>query len=137
MKNIVLVTCGSKKNPGTHPAKDLYVGTYFRACMEYAESLKADQIFILSAKHHLLRPNTKVDWYGETLNEMGIKDRREWATSVLSQIRKRFGNAKVEFTILAGARYWEFLVDILENVHLPLKGKPIGMQLQFLKKNTR
>ena len=105
--------------------------------MEYAESLKADQIFILSAKHHLLRPNTKVDWYGETLNEMGIKDRREWATSVLSQIRKRFGNAKVEFTILAGARYWEFLVDILENVHLPLKGKPIGMQLQFLKKNTR
>ena len=137
MIKVVLVTCGAKKNPGTHPAKDLYVGPYFRACMEYAESLKPDQIFILSAKHHLLRPNAKVDWYDETLNGMGVKDRREWADRVLGQIRKRYGNAKVEYTILAGAMYWEFLVDELGNVRLPLKGKPIGKQLQFLGRNTR
>jgi hypothetical protein len=33
--------------------------------------------------------------------------------------------------------YWEFLLDELGNVRLPLKGKPIGKQLQFLKRNTR
>jgi hypothetical protein len=137
MKRVALVTCGSKKKPGNHPAKDLYVGPYFRACMEYAESLKPDQIFILSAKHHLLRPSAKVDWYDETLNGMGVKDRREWAANVLGQIGKRFGNTKVEYTILAGARYWEFLVEELENVCLPLKGKPIGKQLQFLGRNTQ
>ncbi len=136
MKKVILVTCGSKKKPGNHPAKELYVGPYFRACMDYAESLKPDQIFILSAKHHLLPPNTKVDCYDETLNEMGVKKRREWAAAALGQIKKRFGNEKVEYTILAGARYWEFLVDELVNVRLPLKGKKIGKQLQFLGRNT-
>ena len=137
MKKVVLVTCGAKKRSGRHAARDLYIGSYYRACMEYAESLKPDQIFILSAKHHLLPPNTKVDCYDETLNEMGVKDRREWATSVLGQIRRRFGNTKVEYTILAGVRYWKFLKDELGKVRLPLERMPIGKQLQFLRGNTR
>lgn len=122
--------------PGRHAARDLYIGRYYRPCMEYAESLEPDYIFILSAKYGLLDPDRTVSYYDETLNRMGVKARRKWASRVLRQIREKFGAGKVEYTILAGARYWEYLVGELGDVRLPLKGKGIGKQLQFLRRNT-
>ena len=44
MKKIVLVSCVSKKNRGTHKAKDLYASPLFRKAYEYAESLNPDKI---------------------------------------------------------------------------------------------
>ena len=137
MKKVVLVTCAAKKRSGRYPARDLYVGPFYRACMEYAESLKPDIIFILSAKHGLLAPDRTISYYDETLNRMGVKARRDWASRVLGQVREKIGASNVEYTILAGERYWEFLVEELGNVRLPLKGKGIGKQIQFLRRNTR
>jgi len=137
MKKVVLVTCAAKKRSGHHAARNLYIGPFYRACMEYAESLKPDSIFILSAKHGLLDPDRTISYYDETLNRMGVKARRDWASRVLGQVRGKFGTSKMEYTILAGERYWEFLVEELGNVLLPLQGKRIGKQLQFLLRNTR
>lgn len=136
MKRVILVTCGAQKKRGRHAARDLYIGSYYRACMEYAESLRPDHIFILSAKYGLLDLRRKISDYDETLNEMGVADRRKWALRVLEQIRDKFNAGKVEYTILAGAPYWQYLVAKLENVQLPLKGLGIGKQLQFLKMRT-
>ncbi len=137
MKRVVLVTCGAKKRTGRHAARDLYVGPYYRACLEYAESLRPDHIFILSAKYGLLDPARKISAYDETLNDMRIADRRKWALRVLEQIRDKFDAGIVTYTILAGAPYWRHLVPALRHVELPLKGKGIGKQLQYLKRRTR
>jgi len=137
MKHIVLVTCGAKKKPGRSIARDLYIGPYYRACMDYAAALQPDHIFILSAKYGLLDPDRKIDFYNETLNDKGVAERREWARRVLDQIRRRFGTKKVEYTILAGEAYWRYLIDELGYVKLPLRGKGIGKQLQFLRRKRR
>jgi hypothetical protein len=105
--------------------------------MWYAEALRPDYIFILSAKYGLLDPDRTISYYEKTLNRMGVKARQEWAHRVLKQVREKFGTRHVEYTILAGERYWGFLVDELGSVRLPLKGKGIGKQLQFLRRNTR
>ena len=137
MKRVILVTCGAKKRPGRHAARDLYIGPYYRACMEYAEDLRANHVFILSAKYGLLDPDRIISSYDETLNRMSVVDRRKWARQVLEQIKKKFGAGNVEYTILAGAPYWRYLVEELEDVRLPLKGKRIGKQLQYLSRKTR
>ncbi len=64
--------------------------------MEYAEALKPDHIFILSAKDGLLEPYRKVSPYGETLNDMGVRDRRKWAGRVLDQIKIMLKHPTVE-----------------------------------------
>lgn len=136
MKRIVLVTCGAKKQQKRSAARDLYIGPYYRACMDYAEALRPNHIFILSAKYGLLDPARMVDPYDETLNDMGVGGRRKWAGRVLEQLKRRFGGEKVEYTILAGSPYWRYLVDELGSVRLPLRGKGIGKQLQFLRRRS-
>jgi hypothetical protein len=135
MTTVVLVTCGAKKL--THPAKarDLYAGPYFNACMAHAESLRPDAIFILSAKHLLLDPNRVIEPYDVALNRMGIAERREWGRRVVAQLRERYGTRKIRFVILAGANYWKHLNGGLGHVELPLKGKRIGQQLQYLSRD--
>jgi len=136
MKRVVLVTCGAKKKPERSTARDLYIGPYYQACMEYAEALRPDHIFILSARYGLLDPDRKISPYDETLNGMGVRERRKWGRQVLEQIKKKFGAGNVEYTILAGAPYWRYLVEELKDVRLPLKGKRIGKQLQYLRRKT-
>ena len=128
MKKIVLVSCVSKKNRGTHKAKDLYASPLFRKAYEYAESLNPDKIFILSAKYHLLDPEAIVEDYNKTLNTFSAADRKEWANVVLEQD---------EIIFLAGKKYWQEIIESgkvkkYERPYLDNNLKGIGYILKFL-----
>lgn len=133
-KNIVLLSCVSEKLKTPAPAKDLYQSDLFKKSLAYGESLKPDNMFILSAKHYLLPMNKKIAPYDLTLKDMKADKRQNWADKVLSQLKGRgFDLEKDKFIILAGSTYSKDLIPHMKNYELPLKGKRIGQQKGWLK----
>jgi hypothetical protein len=132
---LALVSCVKLKGPEPVAAKDLYVSALFRAMRHYAET-HADRWMILSAKHGLLAPNTVIGRYERTLNQMSAKERREWSTRVLSALEAELSGVDT-VVLLAGERYREGIVPALKErrlqVEVPLEGKGLGQQLQWLK----
>ena len=65
----VFLSCTKEKASSRCKAKDMYMpSSLFEKSYRYAtEVLKADHIYILSAKHHLLSLNTEIEPYNQTL----------------------------------------------------------------------
>lgn len=115
-RTIVLISCVSKKlnlQPGEKIcAKDLYVSPLFKKAWQYARQIiKPDKIYILSAQHHLLTPDTPIGTYNKTLNKMNTKERRQWAKVVLEQMRSEgLDLENDQFYLLAGHKYYKDLL---------------------------
>jgi hypothetical protein len=101
MKTIVLISCVSKKLPCMAKAKDLYISSLFKLSLEYAKSLNADEIYILSAKYGLLPLDKEIGPYEQTLNRMSARERKQWAQGVLAQLRAVADLKNDRFIILA------------------------------------
>ena len=70
MKKVVLVACVATKNPKPAPAEELYASDLFKKSMDYAKKLTdPEDVYILSAKHHLLPIRKKIAPYDMTLND--------------------------------------------------------------------
>lgn len=136
MKTIVLLSCVSKKLAHAARARDIYVSPLFRLNLVYAESLKPDAIFVLSAKHGLLALESQVEPYELTLNTMGVGQIKAWAGGVVSQLAEVADLKRDRFVILAGDKYRKFLVPHLAQFEVPMEGLTIGRQLQFLSRRT-
>lgn len=138
-KTICLVSCASKKQDGSHPAKDLYVSDLFSKSVQYAER-NADEWWILSAKFGLLNPDKIIGKYDITLNTMPISARKEWAEKVFQDLMDVI-NPGDSVIILAGQRYVEFLLPKLKaygvTIDRPLEGLRIGEQLRWLKEHIK
>ncbi len=134
MATVYLVSCVSKKKTGRLPARDMYDSAWFKKARAYVER-RQGRWFILSAEHGLLDPGTLIRPYDQTLNLMRISERREWARSVLSDLRGVL-EPDDHVVVLAGAKYTEFLLERLratcEHVDIPMRGMRIGEQLQWL-----
>ena len=85
--NIGFVSCVKTKREGCFPAQDLYISPLFKSAFAYA-SLHCARVFILSAKHGLLRPEQKIKQYDRTLGNMSKVERTEWSRHVIKQIQK-------------------------------------------------
>lgn len=140
-KRIVLISCVSKKlnlaDGEKVPARNLYVSPLFKKAWAYAEKvIRPDAIFILSAEHHLLSPETKVGTYNKTLNTMKAAERKEWAEMVKSQMTDAGLDMEHDtFFILAGKKYYQYLLgeEGIKNAELVYKDcKGIGCILKFL-----
>lgn len=132
MSKIVLISCVSKKRNYRTAAWDLYVSPLFKKNLQYAKSIGADKIFILSAKHGLLELNDKIGPYNKTLNKMSSEDIKEWANLVRSQIAKRANLNRDHFIFLAGERYRKHLMPHIPSYEVPMQGLGIGKQLKWL-----
>ena len=128
------MSCVAKKRTYAAPARDLYTSALFQKARAYAEGT-ADAWFVLSAKYGLVNPDTVIEPYDVTLNEMGVGERRVWVAKVQQQLElvTRTGDTIV---MLAGAHYREGLTAALQRrgvrVEVPMQGLKIGEQLQWL-----
>ncbi len=143
MRKVILIQCGKTKKIGWHKPKDLYVGNLFKKIYAYAEKLKNsgkyDEIWVLSDKYYLLKIDKKIENYTveKPVTNMGKKERKEWSNGVLERLKQEFNLEEDRFLIVAGQKYWEFLInEIIKNEEPPLKGLNRGKQLQFLTNNT-
>lgn len=134
-KKIVLLSCASQKRDCAGRAGELYTSPLFTKSLKYAVSIKPDMIYILSAKYGLIDINHIIRPYNKTLNEMSVFERKKWSENVLIELKPRCDISSDEFNILAGRRYYEFLVgkDKIRNFRLPFGSMPIGKRLQLLK----
>ncbi|WP_407282111.1 DUF6884 domain-containing protein [Methanolobus sp. WCC1] len=134
MAKNILISCVSKKLDHKSKAEDLYISTLFKYNLQYAKSLGADRIFILSAKHGLLNLEEEIEPYNQTLNNMKAGEIRKWSNKVLSQLKDSTDIKNDNFLFLAGASYRKNLLPHISNYEIPLEGMRIGEQLQHLKK---
>lgn len=137
MKKIVLISCVSKKKLGKHPAAKLYEGPLFNYSYEYAKKLEPDHIHIISAKYGLIDYNTIIENYDVTLNDMKKDDIVEWSDQVFKDLNTKYDLDVTEFIILAGKNYYQFFIDKLPLVMLPLGNLPIGKRVQWLQKEVK
>lgn len=127
---LYLVACAATKGPKACAAKDLYLGTLFKASRALAEA-KADEWYILSGLHGLISPVKILEPYEFFLGDQSKKYRKEWSLKVINKLGRL---VSAETTILAGKDYWEFLKPELMDVKLPLEGLAIGKQIQWLQR---
>lgn len=130
---VALVSCVGKKRSGVHAAENIYVSDWFNKAKGYAID-NYDNWHILSAKHHLLNPETEIEYYELYLPKTPLDYRRKWAKQVYSQIKSLY-STDTEIHVFAGESYRRYLTPLLENegysVTVPLKGLGIGKQLKW------
>lgn len=138
MSTVYLVACGKLKRPTACAAQDLYVGDLFQKARAYAE--RRGPWAILSAKHGLVLPTTRLEPYNQTLIGASPAVRTEWAALVARQLREAFPNL-TEVVFLAGRDY-RYPLDALLSAagvacRAPMQGLGLGQQKQWLMRNPR
>jgi hypothetical protein len=136
MKKVVLISCVKSKLSVPAKAKDLYTSDLFRSALQYAYYLKADKIFILSAKYGLLELDQVIAPYEMTLNKMGEPQKKAWALAVINALRQKTDLKSDLFIILAGENYRKHLIPALKHYEIPLEGLAFGQQLHELKRRV-
>lgn len=131
---LALVACSAGKARREAAAADLYTSDLFRKSRAYAEQLGGPWR-ILSAAHHLVRPETRLRPYDRRLDQLTPADRRQWASLVANLVRVQgFSGRRV--VMLAGDLYRRDLTPLLEAlgcaVEAPMAGLGIGRQKQWL-----
>jgi hypothetical protein len=134
MSKVVLVSCSSGKESQAAPAEELYNSDLFKKQLEYAKKLTSpSDIYIISAKYHLVPLRTEIEPYNKTLKEMPAPEREKWAEVVLKQLQQKGYNLdKDKFVILAGNAYRQYLEPHMKNVEVPFSGLRIGQQKKAL-----
>lgn len=134
MKKIVLISCVSKKLDHKAKAQDLYISPLFKKEFEYSRLLNPDKIFILSAKYGLLELDEEIEPYDETLKDMPPNEIKEWANSVLNQLKKVSDLDNDKFIFLAGNNYRKFLVPNIKQKYIPMEHIGLFHQQPWLTK---
>jgi cytoplasmic iron level regulating protein YaaA (DUF328/UPF0246 family) len=149
MKTIVLVSCVSRKRDKKSKARELYFGPLFENSMAYAQSLGADEIYILSALYGLLRLEDEISPYDVTMayvppdkRKPGLKilskpEKKEWGERVCTALSNHANLASDKFILLAGAEYAKPLRGRLILLEEPLRGLQQGRRVARLKELLR
>ena len=147
-RKIILIACSSKKLNQRARAKDLYTGPLFKLSWAYALNERPDKIYILSALHGLLDPETDIDPYNVTLTRppnpdssspikvLTAKEKKQWGNRVILALSAVADLRRDRFIILAGKEYIKPLADNLLYLRNPLKGLNRGKQLAFLSQSA-
>lgn len=83
-----LVSCGSQKRNSRSVSYQLYESTAFQK--SFAAATLVGQPYIMSAKHHLVSVDERLDPYDETLNSFTAGERDAWGETVVSQLPEAY-----------------------------------------------
>lgn len=132
------VGCGKAKATAPTSAKDLYVGSLFRARRAYVERFDRPW-FIVSAKLGLVLPNEVIAPYERKMAELATIDRLAWPLAVvhsfLDRLIEPLDPRSITIEIHAGAEYADPLADVLGvlgiNNSRPVRGLGQGEQMAW------
>ena len=140
---ICLISCVSQKTNYKNPCKDLYISPLFKKTWAYVSQIERPHgVYILSALHGLIRYDTVIEPYDKTLLDMSKEECLEWAEKVKKQLTETFvkdGRALEDyhFSIFAGSKYYENLLDFFPDKELVFGTLPIGKRLGALTTSLR
>lgn len=127
---IGLVSCTKSKREQATKPRDLYTpSAFFSRAREYTER-NHDSWYILSAKHHLLRPDgPPIEPYDDTLNGAPVDRKREWAQTVYDQLQEEGllsdGN---QLVFHAGRDYYDELLPLLADAAVDIETPTDGLR---------
>jgi len=131
-RKIVLLMCGENKVNYTTNAESLYTSPRFIKSLQYAKLLtQPENVFILSAEHHLLQLGKRVAPYDKSLNEMEEFQVKLWSKKVLTNLRKISNFKTNTFIFLTDEIYSKYIVTRLSKIELPLIGMNHEEQLHY------
>lgn len=134
MKPLVVISCGAKKQNFACQAKDMYVGSYFKAALRFALATTDEaNIRILSAKYGLIKATDVIEPY-----EMRITDWRAAKPAKVIQQAKDIGDfGRTDVLVVAGKDYNFIIKSAFPNAkNVVAHGKGLGYQMQILKSLT-
>jgi hypothetical protein len=121
-KSIVLLMCGKNKLCRKAKAKDLYNSCRFQKSLLYAKTITDySNIYVLSAKHGLLRLEQEIEPYNKSISEMSKLEKEQWASMVIASLSEISDIKKDKYIFLTNNDYSETIIPFLNNVDLPLK----------------
>jgi hypothetical protein len=139
-KAVILQCCGQKLNRRA-PACELYQSTLFKKSLAWArQQVNDNDIYILSAKHGLLKcaqvimPYNVVFRGGKRDDEAIIVNPKEWAQRVLPHLQRLRRRRHLIF--VCGIRYVENFPFTIEYPWGAEKGMWFGKRLLWLMENT-
>jgi len=97
----VFVACSDTKRDKKSPAWKLYDSTLFEKSWTAAQML--GDPYVISAKHGLVPPMKRLEWYNETLKTKSQAERTSWAEDVWNVCPEHYD----EVVILGGRDYVE------------------------------
>ena len=140
---ICLISCVSQKTNYKNPCKDLYISPLFKKTWAYVSQIERPHgVYILSALHGLIRYDTVIEPYDKTLLDMSKEECLEWAEKVKKQLTETFVKdgrtlEDYHFSIFAGSKYYENLLDFFPDKELVFGTLPIGKRLGSLTTSLR
>lgn len=127
----VIIPCGLRKLKVRARAEHLYQGPYFKSNLKWALSVAASSnVFILSAKHGLLRLSTEIEPYNLKMGWEGSVD----ADTVKKQAES-LGLKDKRIYALGGKEYLATLKAAGLEICAPVAGQSMGYSMKILKKN--
>ena len=135
--DVVLISCAKGKHDHACSAEKMYTSDSFRKMLAYAQTLKPQKIFVLSAKYGLLDLQTIIEPYDQTLKNMKSIERKVWAKKVLDDLKMAANLEEDMFVILAGETYRNNLVPYICNYEIPMKGLRQGEQKSWLNRKLQ
>lgn len=131
---IGLLATARKKHPYAAPVIEFYASPLFKKSVEYAMQ-NYTRTYFYNAKDGLLLPTQIMKPYDVSIKTFSVSQKREWARSVVKQLRKRESPEEVAVYLHGGLVYRKFLEPELEQTgfiyETPLKGLGIGKQLAW------
>lgn len=130
----VFLSCTKSKADHRCKAEEMYSeSALFKLCLKYAKTLTENKnIFILSAKHHVLRLSDEIVPYQRTLLDMSAEECEEWGEICKKQMKQKGISFDQKAVFLTGEKYYKYLEGTFSQEELPLEGKPIGKSLEWL-----
>lgn len=132
--DLYLVACVKTKHNESSKAKDLYISSWFRKARACVEKTRRPWL-ILSAKHGLVKPDQAIEPYEQTLNQMSVEQRQQWASDVIESLEPHLKGVS-SVVMLASKKYRQLLQANLKRrnieVLVPMAGLSQGKQLAWL-----
>ena len=133
----VFIGCTHEKKSIECKAEDMYKPSslYCKALTYAKKILKADHIYILSAKYHLLPLNKTISPYNQYLGDFNAEEKEEWYKETISQMKQHHIDFNEKTVFLCGEDYYKGLKDEFSDCDCPYeKQDGIGYILGWLTK---
>ncbi|MGB9622320.1 MAG: DUF6884 domain-containing protein [Desulfofundulus sp.] len=139
---LCIVPCGIRKIWSLNPrlravkARNAYIGSFARTCIQYAERFYPDSYVILSAKHGFLFPDETIPApYNVTFKEQGTNPIT--VEELRNQAEEKGLTKYDEIIVIAGREYVEIVRKVFpdKKVIAPLKeARGMGVMISMMKK---
>jgi hypothetical protein len=132
VKTLFLVQDVGEQEHDRLAACRLYCSPLFKKARAFVRAQGSDW-FILSTKYGLIAPNKLITHYDKHPGKMSKDEREIWSNQIVQELRPHCTPGD-SIVILAGVKYWEFLLHALPDFHVevPMKGLRIGEMLHWL-----